>query len=512
MKKLLYPALLCSVFLALALVSGCSAIRETNRQVATRADEATAYMENIRDVGQGRDPLGRGLKAFTSREGLYIDGAPLRIDPARTLLSGKTITLAETGYLADLGDKITRATGLTVRFAPDLSKRKDVANMTMSVKHKGSLTALLDSIASYYSVFWECQNDGIVFYSTKTSTFTLVAFLTDVEASSNVSNKADTSGDEASTGDVTGGASGSTEQSVSAKGKYAGFEDCVAAVKAMLSNNGSVTFSRGMGTITVTDSPLVLAKIDSYVREINAKLSRQVALNVGLYSYSLRDGLDLGYNLSAAFKDSSISIIGAGVTPGIVGGNNFTATILQGANNNWIGSEAVLQALKEKGNVSMITTGSGLTMNNQPLPIQALKRTGYLAASSSSISNDITEVSLEPGQVVSGLSILVTPHMQPDDRVLIEYSMSYSTLDDLKEVKSGNSSIQTPEVSSRNLFQRVTVRPGSTIVLAGLSQDFLSNKKNYGLFSAGLGNSNEREFLIVVIDVADATLPEGNRG
>ena len=503
MKSILSFTLGIGIFL-----SGCASVSKVDE----RERDANTNIEKIQESARGNDYLNRGLKPFAINDGIYIDAKHQTINTAndRLGLTEKKLTLVENGYLSDFGDKITRSTGIPVRFAPDLSARKDIGTLAMSVRHKGSLAELLDSIASYYSIFWEVDESGsVVFFYLKTKTFTLATFATEATSSTKVSNQADSSSDKSSKGETSGGASGSAAQSITLKHKYDGFDDCMKTVKEMLSKDGKVTFSRGSGTITVTDSPVVLNRVEEFIHETNAKLSRQVSLNVALYTYTLRDSGDIGFNLNAVFKNAQTSLAMAGVAPTFVGGS-MTATILQSPNGNWNGSSAVLSAMKERGRVGMITSGSGITMNNQPLPIQALRRTSYLASSSTTMSGDTAETTLEPGQIVSGLSILVTPHILPDNRILIEYSMSYSQLDSIAEVSSGNAMIQTPEVSSRNILQRVTVNPGSTIILAGLSQDFLSTSGSFGLFSAQAGNSDQKELLIVVIDVSDATLAESS--
>lgn len=500
MKKI-FSALLAAVMLA----GGCA----TNRELNSKLDDTASKMRSLQETARGNDPLNRGLKPFVSRSDVFVHADARRLDPGHEKLRRKTVKLTTSGFLADIGDIVNRSTGIPVRYAADLGKLSHLKTQQMNLKFSGPLSELLDVVASYFSIFWEVTEQGqILFFAQKTQTFTLAAFLTDSQIDTSISNESDSSDDESSEGTTSGGASGATTQTLKTMGRNSPFQEIVEAVRNMVGKDDGVAVNRSLGSITVTASPIVLEKVENYIKTVNARYTRQLALNVNIYNFLTDDSFDLGYNLDLIFKNSNVEILGSGALGTVAGAGSFTATILEGASKNWAGSSGVLQALKTAGKVSTIKSISGLTMNNQPLPVQALQRTGYLASSSTTISGDVSEVTLEPGQVVTGLSVLVTPQILPDDRVLLEYSMSYSTLNKIDEVTSGNSMIQTPQTDSRTLFQRVTVRPGSTIVLAGLTQDVLGQDVNFGIFHTGYNKSDKKEYIVVVVDVSDATLTE----
>lgn len=490
------------------IFSGCSIYR-TNKELREREDMAKTNITTLQNTARGNDTLGRGLKPFVSRSDSYINADAQRIESGRERLRGRTIKLTSNDYLAGIGDIISRSTGIPVRYSPELSKVKHLKDMQINLKFSGQLSELLDIVSTYFSIYWEMTDQGnILFFAQKTKTFSVAAFLADANIETNVSNESDSSDDESSEATTSGGASGTTKQVLKTKGANTPFNEVLSGVQNMLTENDTVVSNRSLGSITVTASPVVLSRVDEYIRNLNARYTRQVALNVNIYSFSTTTGLDLGYNLDVMFKNSDVEILGSGAMTAVTGAGQFSATILEGASKNWAGSKGVLQALKANGKVSTVNSASGLTMNNQSLPIQALQRTGYLASSSSTLSGDVSEVTLEPGQVVTGLSVLVTPHILPDDRILIEYSMNYSILNKIDEISSGNSTIQTPQTDSRTIFQRVTVRPGSTIILAGLTTDILGQDTNFGVFHTGYNNNDQMEYLVIVIDVSDATLTE----
>ena len=109
---------------------------------------------------------------------------------------------------------------------------------------------------------------------------------------------------------------------------------------------------------------------------------------------------------------------------------------------------------------------------------------------------------------------MITPHIQPDDVVNLEYNMSYSVLDSIDQVNSpdGSAMIQTPTISSRSILQRFQVKTNSTIIIAGYANDLKGDDSGLHILGFNLGSNDDKEYIIIVIDVTDATLPQYENG
>lgn len=496
-------------FLVAAVVSGCAVRKDVTKNIET----TDKLMEQ-------RTHFKSGLEAFSEVKGSYIDAFSTSLAGGHGYLKGKKITLRENGaYLADLGDRIASATGVIVRYSPDLSKRRDIINTTMNVRHSGELAGLLDKIAGYYNINWEYDkaNNTVVFYYLKTKTYSVPAYLADLTIETTITNKSDTEDDNASGGG--GGSTGENEQTIETDGEYAAWDELLDNVKAMITSDGSVVVSRGSGTITVTESPLILSRIDKYMAELQNKMSRQLSFNIKIYNVRAQDGWNVGASLQGFFNDGYTSMVIGGLPDTAIAGGafgGFTATVLAPKDKNpdifhknWQGSNAVVTALKDKARMTLVSEASGITQNNQPLPLQALSRQSYVASQSTTMSNDQSETSIEPGQIVYGTSILVTPHIQPDDTVNLEYNMTYSTLDGLDtfQTPDGSAAVQLPSTSSRTIMQRFQAKTNSTVVIAGYRQTSAGDNSSGGFLGFGVGSTDDKEYMVIVIDIVDATLP-----
>ena len=212
------------------------------------------------------------------------------------------------------------------------------------------------------------------------------------------------------------------------------------------------------------------------------------------------------------FETSSISaaIASLGVTVGLAlqgslsnlgSSNSASATIVSGKLKD---SSGVLKALRRWGDAVQVTSGGGLVMSNQPVPIQAIQRTAYLAGSSASQSDYGQTTELTPGEVTTGFTATIIPHILDRRRVVLQYNLNLSTLDELTEFSTKDLSIQLPKTSTRAFSQRSQMQLGQTLVLAGFQDETQSLAKNLGLFNLGRSADYGKTLLVVTISVEAA--------
>jgi type IVB pilus formation R64 PilN family outer membrane protein len=396
--------------------------------------------------------------------------------------------------------------GMTSGFSED--------DMKLSLNYDGKLSKLLDIVSAHYGIFWGFNAGVIDLYRVKTQTFTLAALPGTVQVTDSLSSQSDMDSD-SGVEDGTGSSSQSGGQTAKVQQTFAVWEEIVGNVRSMLSESGSAVGNPTAGTISVTDSPTILIAIEDYIEQINLKLAKQVSIIVKVYSFESEEFANSGMNLDPVFQDleNSVQATISSASPLSMesGTGELLATILDttsdahsGWGSQWEGSSLLVQALKRHGKVNLVTSGSGITMNNQPLPINNISRVGYLKSVSVTSTSDVgTETELEAGEVSTGFSMLAVPHILDNNNVALQYSISLSSLDSLNMVESGAQMIQTPEVSSRAFMQRVGMKLGSTLVLAGFEQTRNSNEKGRGMFGFMTDGGKKHSAIIVVITVND---------
>lgn len=368
-----------------------------------------------------------------------------------------------------------------------------IAGKPFTVAYSGRIAGFLDIVAANYGIYTKMEDRSIRFLLTDSRTFRIKAMLGDTQLSSIVGSISNSSGSgSGSTGASTSSGSSSNTTGVSFSGMsvWTGIE---AGIKQLLTpNTGKVAVSPSTGTVSVTDTPRVLDQVASFVREQNAALGRQVSVNVRVLSVEVNDGDNYGINWNAVYNNltDNVAFKVTSALPVAASAAQFVVQTSTPSAGNWgAASGAIISALSTQGRVSELTSATLVTLNNQPAPVNVGRQISYLASSSTTqAANAGTTTSLTPGQVQTGFSMVLIPHIIDGKEILIQSSVNLSSLLQMATITSGGSSIQSPDISTSNFIQRVRMMSGDTLVMAGFDQDKLS------AVSSGVGEAKNTLF------------------
>ncbi|MBY9433377.1 PilN family type IVB pilus formation outer membrane protein, partial [Pseudomonas aeruginosa] len=139
------------------------------------------------------------------------------------------------------------------------------------------------------------------------------------------------------------------------------------SINSMLTPSmGRMSLSRATGTLTVTDRPEVLNRVQQLVNRENESITKQVLLNVNVLSVALTDKDQLGIDWNLVYKslNNKWGIGLKNTMPGIdQSAISGSVSILDTANSAWAGSKAMVQALAQQGRVSTVRSPSVTTLN-----------------------------------------------------------------------------------------------------------------------------------------------------
>jgi type IV pilus assembly protein PilQ len=269
---------------------------------------------------------------------------------------------------------------------------------------------------------------------------------------------------------------------------YATAEALAALLKAesnnLLTDRGNVTVDQRTNTLLVQDTAEALTDIRKVVQALDIPV-RQVLIEsrivVANEDFSKDIGVRFGYShinnrknltLDAAGKSDLVSAIGGSIPGDVNYGSNTTFNTDDQENYivdlpvagpaaalRWsigkIGSyllQLELSALQVEGRGEVIASPQVITANQKEATIESGTEIPYQEASSSGA----TSVSFKKAV----LSLKVTPHITPDDRVIMDLTVNR---DSIGQVFAGVPSIDTNEVNTQ-----VLVDNGETVVLGGI--------------------------------------------
>lgn len=387
----------------------------------------------------------------------------------------------------------------------------------MTLSWNGPLSGLLDAVAAYYEMSWEHRDGSIRFYRYESRTFTLAALPSTSTIRSSVSTSG-SSGGGGSGGSGGGGGtttSGSMLQDTSNETSVTLWEDVLASVKAMLPAGAYATMSPGTGTISVMAPPAAMRRVAAFIEEQNARITRQVTVSVKVLRLDLTDDFNLGLDLGLVFEhlQDQYEVVTGGPVPFPAGdGGSWAIRALRntvGNQGNWATTEAstraVVTALQEAGNVSLVTETNVTTLNGQAAPVSVSRQQSYVASTTTSIASGTsatTQTEVTPGTIITGFNMQVLPRILDDGQVLLQYGLSLSDLRELLNFSTGGTTIQLPDVNIRSFLQQAILRNNDVLVLAGYQSvnDSLDERATPGLgYLLGGGSAAQRGKSVLVI-------------
>ena len=424
-------------------------------------------------------------------------GSSVRELDIRSPLFDKKALLSQRGTIAEIAQSIEM-------LFPQMSFQADgFDTQSYRIFYDGTLKGLLDSISTTTGYGWTFADNTVTFSKVISKTYTIMAIPGTNSYQNTLTNKNksnENSGSGLGQSVSTGDSSADTAQTIKTNYQYDTYKEIVEEVKGLLSSTGTVSANQGAGTITVRDSADKIKLVDNYIEEINTKLSRQVAINVQVYSLELNDDIEAGFNLNALFENADLSVIAGNVSNL---SNNITASIVSGKLK---GSNATLSALREFGNASQVTSASGIVMSNQPLPALAVSKHAYLASMSTNTTDYGQTTDIIPGEVTTGFSMTVTPHILERREVILQYNVHLSSLEEMQRFSTNDVTVDLPQTTNRSFSQRMRMKMGQTLVLAGYAQEIKSNSTKGGFLFGGKSSSDGKSILIITVSLEGADI------
>lgn len=487
-----------SVASALLAVSGCTttSINQAEKQVEKDDSKFTERMQQAKRMT-------RSATSVSVVEGMFVAGKAFRMSDKDTLprffkskvtfnqlepisfqeiignLSGDLNTRVDLssdaidylkGIMGESGEENEDSEVESVSQTTDFSGNGLVgSNVQFSFEYNGTVAGLLDMVTSKANLFWKWDRNHITVYREETKHYIFDGDSSESDFVASMSSSRDAGEDSEGGSDDSSASSHTTTIKRKSGSVYA---DMDKALTAMISRSGRFSISGQQGIITVTDTPAVQGKVEEYIDQINHIVNRRIAVRTEVYEItSDNDGnfgidWDMVYDGSSNLKlDFNAGLNGTGGTP------NFEFGIINGG-SHFNGTKSFVTALNKVADVSFVTSAQTYTKNGKSVPVQVADEKSYLKSmtiETDEQGND--KVSLEPGSVLSGYSMSLSPRINSDGDVDIEFAVDMSQVNKINTLSVGdNSMIQLPDRTFKNFLQNVSVDSGATVMISGFER------------------------------------------
>jgi len=281
-----------------------------------------------------------------------------------------------------------------------------------------------------------------------------------------------------------GGGSGegdSTSVSISKSDSVDFWSEIDTQLKELLSTTGKIAINRVSGTIMVTDQKAHVDRIATYLKHIKKTLHRQVDLEAQIYELVLNDEFHFGIDWQNVMIKAGEWAASTGGGPSGIPSSNLIV-------NNPIGgntpgqptlslaitkdeSKIVVDALKEMGNLEVVSQPRIRTLNNQAAMIKVGTDKPFFRRTSNVITANggtQTQSNVEVNSITIGTILSLTPQISDDGWITMDISPVITRLVNTARGPDGSTA---PEVDIKQASSLVRIPQGSTVVIGGLIQN-----------------------------------------
>ena len=270
----------------------------------------------------------------------------------------------------------------------------------------------------------------------------------------------------------------------------------------------SLVINKSTGLILVTDYPVNLNKVASYLEAVEGSSQRQVSIQAKIMEVTLSDshqeginwqviqGLPNSANLAWGLTDKTgksgfpggstgfINSTGTGgtsttttssiATPGIFKVMPYGGVFALGAAGSTVALSDIMQAIAQQGDVKVLSSPIISTLNNQKAVIRVGNQSVFFITGAVATQTTVTQF-IQPMTIDIGIILDVTPQIAEDGTIIMDIHPSITAQTGSVTAPDGKSTF--PLLSVRETDTTVRVRDGETIVIGGLMQDQI--QENY---------------------------------
>ena len=403
---------------------------------------------------------------------------PAPIPPSQTLPAELNIKITLKGnglplkiYLGAIG----KATGYNVISTPEVDGKKASINL-----ENIEVWRALKSLLYPFSYGFKVSKEDLIISTSETRTFAIAVPAVEQSFSDVTSNESFTNQtSSANSGNTTGS---TTNQDIKVGTKIllenrspglSLWNDLESNIKTMITpTTGQYSLNKVAGMVVVTDLPGVLDRIQDFIDSVNTSLKRQASFEIQIVEVALTDERQMGIDWNALSNSiGGLKNVTASTnfsTAGFTGGQLLTlgASSSNSVTNN---VSAVIKALETMGRVEVVSRPSITVSNMIPAVIQEGTSVGYISGIGDTYANNVTTSNVTTSQVHGGLTMrLMAKIGEKGEDTILNLSTAVTTIDSIDTIKSGNGTVQTPQVSNKSITTNVAVSEGKTLIIGGL--------------------------------------------
>jgi Flp pilus assembly secretin CpaC len=270
-------------------------------------------------------------------------------------------------------------------------------------------------------------------------------------------------GTQSQTGGYTvSGGMASTLAEAEARAKMDQMDSLEKGIKGFLSDTGKYVVHRELGMLWVRDRKDIVEVIESFVRELNTRIGRNVRITGIIAEVTFDDNREVGVDWNFVAGSLSGGLSGTGGSTGGVFTLNFTW--------NSEKERIFISALEKYGKVNIVSRPVLSVVNGSVGSITVGDTISYVSQAYSTTGSTVTSSTqtLVVSPLQTGLSFYVLPRIVSDSEAVLYIAPDLTNLIEIRRVENLGLVVEAPSVSTRQVQSVIHVKKGEKILVGGI--------------------------------------------
>ncbi|EDR6206926.1 type II and III secretion system protein [Salmonella enterica subsp. enterica serovar Bonariensis] len=363
-----------------------------------------------------------------------------------------------------------------------------------SVNFSGTFEEFMRYLSALYDVTVTLTDDNIL----QVNVYNTYALKLDFFGKDNqYDSSLDLSGNEA----ISGGVKGKSESKFQST-----FWDDVTSMAQKYVSSGVYNVFKDVGVLTFSGRPSEYTALSGILKDYKQANSKQFVITYKVFILDKKKLRNLDGELGLKFKSGGTSL---NLNSGLIGtpsgdiyfGRDFYA-------DGRLGVAAKLDALYQLTGSKVLQSGTMVTRNNSPVPLNLTESQNYVSGITSTLSDTIGgsfSSSVTTATITTGTSVILTPRVLSDGRVELTSAYTKKNLNGIDVFPQGATSdqnqVQLPNISTTELFNTVDVTPGSLIIVGKYETKVNADDQGLKLLGGNLNRNDSTSTVVMVVGV-----------
>lgn len=397
--------------------------------------------------------------------------------------------------LATILEAVSAQTGVSYRINTKAGEKAEAGEPEYrSVNFEGTFEEFTRYISALYDVNPVLDNNGVLVVSYYQNYVLKLDFYGE---DNKFETSLDLSGNEAtSSGGVTGKAETKFESS---------FWDDVEDMAEKFVSSGMYSIFKDASILTITARPSEYHALNEALKKFQADNTRQFVVTYKIFTLDKSKTKELGGGVYGSFNDgtSKFGIDSADMLMKLSGGMSA------GWTNQNMDINAQLDALYQLTGSKVLQSGSFITRNNIPVPVNMTNSQNYVSSRTREEDSETGDVDMtvETSELITGTSFILTPRVLTDGRIEVASAFTKRYLQGIEVFDD----VQLPAVSTTETFNISTITPGSLLLVSKYEAREDADSRGISILEGSVTNDEHTETVVMVVGIDHYRAPTQTR-